>query len=95
MPTKNQTLKNAHSVPKGRTIIQRMEKQMDKRRTRLEQARIAQGVAPMPANDRETAIWTQAIELGRYEGIAATIAIMRNSSVGHESERSNERLGIE
>lgn len=86
-----------HTVKPGRSIIERMQKQMDKRRNKLQQLRIDQGVASQPLSPEsyERALWDQALELGRYEGIAATLAIMRSSSVQHEIECSNERLGIE
>jgi len=85
VPKGNQTLKNAHSGYGGPTLIQRIEKQMDKRRKRLEDLRIKHGMANT-AVDREQ---------GRFEGLGAAIAILRSSSLEHEIERSNERLGIE
>lgn len=96
MGTKNQTLKNAHGGYGGRTLIQRLEQQMDKRRKKLEDLRTHNGHEAMA---RQNGKITEAMEaerqLGRYEGLAAAIAIMRSSSVEHEVERSNERLGIE
>lgn len=94
---KNQTLKNAHGGYAGRTLIERIQAQMDKRRKMLEAKRIQQGVASKPNGNTkyETALYEQALEQGRYEGFAATLAILRSSSLTHEIERSNERLGIE
>jgi hypothetical protein len=88
---------STHSVPKGPTLIQRIERQMDKRREKLEQKRIDQGIAVKPHSPRsyEFALYEQALEQGRYEGLSAAIAIMRSSSVAQEISRSNERLGIE
>lgn len=89
MPTKNQTLKNSHSVPKGRTIIQRIEQQMDKRRKTFGGMLIHHGKAEC---ENMPEYW---IQKGRYEGFGASLAILRSSSLQHEIERSNERLGIE
>jgi hypothetical protein len=88
---------STHSVPKGPTLIQRIERQMDKRREKLEQKRIDQGYATKPLSPQsyEYAMWEQALEQGRYEGLSAAIAIMRSSSVPEEVSRSNERLNIE
>lgn len=93
----NQTLKNAHGGYGGRTLINRLEQQMDKRRKKLQELRVEQGIATEPHSEHsyEYALWHQALNLGRQQGIAASIAIMRSSSVEHEMERSNERLGIE
>lgn len=93
MPTKNQTLKNAHSVPKGRTLIQRIEQQMDKRRKAMEKILVEQG--PVKVDGISFAPKEYTLNQGRYQGLAAALAIMRSSSVEHEMERSNERLGIE
>lgn len=72
----------------GRTLIQRIEAQMDKRRKALEDIVVEHGIN-----------WTQEpdwnLQRGRYEGFAATLAILRNSSVAQEILRSNNRLGIE
>lgn len=72
----------------GKSLIERIEIQMDKRRKSMEDKVIQEGLnAP---NDPE-----YLINKGRYEGFAASIAILRSSSVAHEVSRSNERLGIE
>ena len=73
----------------GRTLIQRLEAQMDKRRKIMEDMVIKHGMAECLLST------VYVVNKGRYEGIAASIAIMRSSSVDHEGERSNERLGIE
>jgi hypothetical protein len=75
---------STHSVKPGRSIIERLEIQMDKRRKQMEKILIEIG-----AGKEHT------LNKGRYEGLALAISIMRNSSIPHEIERSNERLGIE
>jgi hypothetical protein len=55
---------------------------MDKRRKVLEDMVLQRGTEEYSLNR------------GRYEGLAAALAILRSSSVGEEVERSNERLGI-
>jgi hypothetical protein len=72
----------------GKSIIQRLEVQMDKRRKTMEK-RVIQVGSDAP-KDLE-----YVVNKGRYEGIAAALAIMRSSSVAHEIEQSNGRLGIE
>ena len=71
----------------GPTLIQRIEKQMDKRRKTMEDILIQQGPVDMPKE--------YTLNQGRYEGLAAALAILRSSNITHEFERSNERLGIE
>lgn len=82
------TLKSSHGGFGGRTLIQRIEIQMDKRRKTLEDLVIQRGTDTMGSAE-------YSLQRGRYEGLAAALAILRSSSVGHEIERSNERLGIE
>ena len=84
----NSTLKNAHSVPAGRTIIQRIEAQMDKRRKAMAQMVIDNG-----GDIRKTEEYI--LQKGRYQGFAGTLALLRSSSVQAEIARSDERLGIE
>jgi hypothetical protein len=86
-------LENSHSGYAGRTLIQRIEIQMDKRRNKMEAFILEKGWHPI-----ETDVFAAseyAINKGRYEGLAAALAIMRSSSVAEEVLRSNERLGIE
>lgn len=85
---KNATFKNAHSVPAGPTLINKIEEQMDKRRRALADMIIAEGSA-VRTTDRYI------LNKGRYEGFAGTLAILRSSSLKEEMARSNERLGIE
>lgn len=83
-PAKEKKLmRDTHGGYGGRTIINRLEQQMDKRRKRMENL----------VTQRNSVEY--AIERGRYEGIGASIALMRSSSLADEIERSNERLGIE
>jgi hypothetical protein len=74
-------------TPVGRTLIQRIEIQMDKRRSSMEKLVLEQG-----SDVRESFPW--ALQRGRYEGFAATLSILRSTSVQEEISRSNERLGI-
>lgn len=76
-------LQETHGGYAGRTIIQRLEQQMDKRRKKMENL----------VTQRDSIEY--ATERGRYEGIGASIALMRNSSLTEEITRSNERLNIE
>ena len=77
-------------------MINKIEEAMDKRRKTLEGKRTQQGKAEKPANteSHERALWDQALELGRIEGMAGALAVLRSSSLAHEAERSNERLGL-
>jgi len=79
-------LKNSHPGLKGRTLIERIEIQMDKRRKAMEKLILEKGLAASG--------FDYVIQKGRYEGFAASLAILRSSSVEHEISRSNERLGI-
>lgn len=88
-------MKHSHGGFAGKTLINRIEIQMDKRRKVLEDI-----VVKWPAdNAMENAAAFKSEEYllnkGRYEGFAATLAILRSSSVTEEINRSNERLGIE
>ena len=76
-------MRDTHGGYGGRTIINRLEQQMDKRRKKMENL----------VTQRDSVEY--ATERGRYEGIGASIALMRSSSLAEEIERSNERLGIE
>lgn len=71
----------------GRTLINRLEAMMDKRRKTLEDIVIQRGTEAPKSSE-----WQR--NRGRYEGIAACIAILRSSSVDNEIERSDDRLGI-
>lgn len=84
----NTRLKNSHPGLKGPTLINKIEAQMDKRRKWLEDFIIRNGGEAMQTD-------TYSLQRGRYEGLAAALAILRSSSVPHEIERSNSRLGIE
>lgn len=81
-------LKNSHGGFGGKTLINRIEIQMDKRRKWMEDFVVRNGGQGMHSD-------TYSIERGRYEGFAAALAILRSSSLEHEIERSNSRLGIE
>jgi len=86
---KNATLKNAHGGFAGDSIIEKIEKQMDKRRKRLAQMIIDNGSAVRTTPE-------YILDKGRYEGFAATLALLRYpSTMKEEIARSNERLGIE
>ena len=86
---KNATLKNSHGGYAGRSIIEKIEEQMDKRRKALAQMIIDKG-----GDVRNTPDYV--LNKGRYEGFAATLALLRYpSSMKEEIARSNERLGIE
>lgn len=89
----NQTLKNAHGGYAGRSIIERIEAQMDKRRKTME--KIFTEVGPVKVDGIDFMPKEHTLNQGRYEGLAAALAIMRSSSVAVEVSRSNERLGIE
>lgn len=73
----------------GRSIIERIEAQMDKRRKAMEDIVVTQGSAVVSQGDP-----TYFTNKGRYEGLAASLALLRSSSVQEEIARSNERLGI-
>lgn len=77
----------------GRTLINRIESQMDKRRKVMEDlivqysSHVRETLDPNGIRYRE--------EKGRYEGMGGALAILRSSSLKEEIARSNERLGIE
>lgn len=80
---------SGHSVKPGRTLIERIESQMDKRRKIMEDMVIKHGM-------ENCLLSTVYIEnKGRWQGLAAALAILRSSSLANEIERSNERLGID
>lgn len=79
-------LSNEHQFA-GRSLIERIQAQMDKRRKVLEDIVVQQGVDSKTQAD-------YLINKGRYEGMAASLAILRSSSVAEEIRCSNERLGI-
>lgn len=77
---------SSHGGYAGKSIIERIEIQMDKRRKAMEKILVGTG------NPLEAQYLT---ERGRYEGLAAALALLRSSTVAVEISRSNERLGIE
>lgn len=89
----SQTLKNSHGGYGGRTLIQRIEAQMDKRRKAMERILIEHG--PHVVEGVRFYPKEHTLNQGRYEGLAAALAILRTSSVAEEVSRSNDRLGIE
>ncbi|AYN58039.1 hypothetical protein HWB90_gp100 [Mycobacterium phage Fowlmouth] len=81
----SKTLKTSHGGYAGRSLIERIQQQMDKRRNKMEDSFVEYG----PDSKQYL------LNKGRYEGFAATLAILRSSSLEHEVQCSNERLGIE
>lgn len=73
----------------GRTLINRIETQMDKVRQRMEDMVLKHGMTECIASE------VYIVNKGRYQGLAAALGILRSSSVGEEIKRSNERLGID
>ena len=89
----NQTLKNSHGGYAGPTLINKIEKQLDKARKKLERKRVGEGVAEPPLNlEYERILWNQALQQGRIEGLAAALGILRSSSMKHEIVRMMARL---
>lgn len=76
----------------GSTLIQRIERQMDKRRKAMEDLVIQD---PTVIDGNSPGALNYLLQKGRYEGLGAALAILRSSSVPQEISRSNERLGIE
>jgi len=74
----------------GKSIIEKLQDDMDRQRKKLE-AIVTKYGKDVPI---EIAFQFER-QRGRYEGIAASLARMRNSSVAEEISRSDERLGIE
>lgn len=72
----------------GLSLIQRIERQMDKRRKAMEDYIVEHGSEKIDSA-------TYHLQRGRYEGLAAALAILRSSSMQQEILRSNDRLGIE
>ena len=81
-------MKHSHAVPPGRSLIERIQAQMDKRRKVMEELVIQHGLET-PSHPEYL------VNKGRYEGMAASLALLRSSSVAEEIRRSTERLGIE
>lgn len=71
----------------GKSLIERIQAQMDKRRKVMEDIVVQVGVGASSNGD-------YLINKGRYEGLAAALALLRSSSVTEEINCSNERLGI-
>lgn len=89
MPAKSQTLKNSHGGYAGKTIIARLEIQMDKRRKTFGGMLIEYGKEKC---ENMPDYW---LNKGRYEGLGASVALMRGTAMAEEVSRSDERLGIE
>jgi hypothetical protein len=81
-------MRHSHGGFAGRSLIERIEAQMDKRRKRMEGMVVQHGLENLDMR-------LYNMDRGRYEGLAAALAILRSSSVAQEVSRSNERLGIE
>lgn len=71
----------------GRSFIERIETQMDNRRKAMEETVIKLG-----AEAAKSIEWQR--NRGRYEGFGQSLALLRSSSLRHEIERSNDRLGL-
>lgn len=78
-------MKNSHGGYGGKTLIQRIEKQMDKQREK----EIFAGVSEPDISDLR-----KGVLLGRIDGMAGALAILRSSSIKEEMQRSNDRLGL-
>lgn len=76
-------LKNSHGGYAGRSLIERIQAQLDKQNARLR----AMNAAVIPPSEIDLAILQ-----GRTEGMAATLAILRSSSLQFELEQSKGRL---
>ena len=72
-----------HTGYAGRSLIERIQAQLDRQNKRLR----AMESASIPPNEID-----HAIILGRTEGMAATLAILRSSSLKEELSLSTERL---
>ncbi|QNN99739.1 hypothetical protein PBI_ROPE_80 [Mycobacterium phage Rope] len=84
---KSATLAKSFGGYGGRTLISKIEEQMDQRRKVMESIVVKTGETSSNAN------WLK--NKHRREGMAAALAILRSSSVAHELQRSDERLGID
>jgi hypothetical protein len=103
--TANKTAKSSHGGNEGRSLIERIEIQMDKRRNIMERLVTEHGnlrdfsqeeiLASVEHNKPIKPVLDYSLNRGRYEGLAAALAILRSSTVAQEISRSNERLGIE
>jgi hypothetical protein len=78
----------SHGGNAGRSLIERIEIQMDKRRKTMEDLVVKHGTGASASLE-----YVQ--NQGRYEGLAAALSLLRSSSVAEEIKRSDERLGIE
>lgn len=73
----------------GKSLIEKIELQMDKTRSKMEGNILAIGIQAVQDNP----IYMR--NKGRYEGLGAALSILRSSSLKEEIDRSDERLGIE
>ena len=76
-------LKNSHGGFAGRSLIERIQAQLDKQNARLH---------AMEADFKPYDTNIHATLQGRVEGMAATLAILRSSSLQFELEQSKGRL---
>jgi hypothetical protein len=88
MPKESQTLKNSHGGYAGKSIIEKLEEDMDKRRKVMGGMVIRDGTDAMKTED-------YLLNKGRYQGLGQALARMRGTKLDVEIASSNERLGIE
>lgn len=86
------TFKSSHASKdigaQGRSLIEKIQAQADKRRMWLQETLVQVGSEVI--HDE-----TYCLNRGRYEGLLAALAVLRSSSLAFEIQRSNERLGID
>lgn len=85
-------MKSSHGGYAGRSLIDRIRAQMDKRRKVLEDIYI-QYPEDSDVNILDSKEYL--LNKGRWEGLAAALAILRSSSVAQEISESNQRIGVE
>lgn len=81
-------LANSHGGYGGKTLINKIESDMDRCRKRMESMIVEHGV---DACTKNPSYW---LAKGRYQGFAGSLARLRNTDVNIETARSNQRLGI-
>jgi hypothetical protein len=88
---RDQTVKTrttyAHSVPQGKTLINRVEEHMDGRRKKMQDIVLETG------QTEENPSWL--LNKGRFEGLGLALAVLRSTSLKEEILRSTQRISAE
>lgn len=84
-------LSNSHGGYAGRSLIERIQTQLDRQNKRVH-AMQGPSIPPNNVGIDSQQLMDYAIAVGRAEGMAAALAILRSSSVTEELDNSSERI---